>query len=72
MRPQTILIGKLLNILQISLFLQKYNLLVLDKFVYFFILLFRVSSVAYGGSQARGPIGAIAASYNTATAQPHL
>ena len=31
---------------------------------------FRATPAAYGGSQARGPIGAIAAAYTTATAMP--
>jgi len=35
-----------------------------------FFFLFRAAPVAYGGSQARGPIGATAAAYITATARP--
>ena len=37
-------------------------------FVFFFVCIFRATPGAYGGSQARGGIGATAASYTTATA----
>ena len=45
------------------------------KFPFFFFLsfcLFRAAPVAYGGSQARGPIRAVATSPATATATPDL
>ena len=45
-------------------------------FIYSLILLFRAEPVAYGGSQARGLIGAIAASlhysYSNARSKLHL
>ena len=45
-------------------------------FFFFFFLLFRAASTTYGGSQARGPIGATAAhlchSHSTAGSEPHL
>ena len=45
-------------------------------FFLFFFLLFRAALVAYGGSQARGPIGAVAAglhhSHGNAGSEPHL
>ena len=46
-----------------------------DKDFMFFLLLlsfclFRATPTAYGGSQARGLIGAIAAAYTRATAKP--
>ena len=45
----------------------------LMSWVLFFIyLFFRAAPVAYGGSQARGPIGAIAASLSTARATQDL
>ena len=49
----------------------------LSFFLSFFGLfaLFRATLAAYGGSQARGPIGAVAAAYTTAThagSQPRL
>ena len=38
-------------------------------FIYLFVLcLFRAAPAAYGGSQAKGPIRAVAAAYATATA----
>ena len=39
-------------------------------YYYYYYLLFRAASVAYGGSQARGPIGAVATTYTTVTAMP--
>ena len=52
---------------------------VLGADIYIFFCLFAISwaaLVAYGGSQARGPIGAVATAYGTATAtqgsEPHL
>ena len=43
-------------------------------FPFFFLLLFRATFMAYGGSQARGPIGAIAAglhhSHNNMGSEP--
>ena len=42
------------------------------KFIYLFFCLFRATPAAYGGSQARGLIGAVAAAYTTATATPDL
>ena len=44
------------------------------KFPFFFLsfCLFRAAPVAYGGSQARGPIRAVATSPATATATPDL
>ena len=43
---------------------------------FFFFVLFRVAPVAYGGSQARGPIGAVATglhhSHSNAGSEPHL
>ena len=36
--------------------------------IFFFFFLFRAALTAYGGSQARGPIGATATSLVTATA----
>ena len=41
-------------------------------FLFFFFLLFWAAPVAYGRSQARGPIGAAAASLHTATATRDL
>ena len=45
-------------------------------FLSFFLLLFRATPVAYGGSQARGPIGAVAAclhhSHSNAISEPCL
>ena len=42
----------------------------------FFFCLFRVASVAYGGSQARGPIGAVASGvhqgHSNSGSKPHL
>ena len=43
---------------------------VLMVFIYF--LLFRATPVAYGGSQARGPIRATATGYSNAGSEPHL
>ena len=41
------------------------------NFIYFlFFCYFRATTMAYGGSQARGPVGAIAAGLCTATATP--
>ena len=44
--------------------------------LFFLIFFFRASLVAYGGSQARGPIGAIAAglrhSHSHVGSEPHL
>ena len=37
---------------------------------FFFFGLFKAATVAYGGSQARGLIGAVAPSYTTVTAMP--
>ena len=46
------------------------------SFFLFFALLFRAAPEAYGGSQARGPVGAIAAglhhSHSHARSEPHL
>ena len=39
-------------------------------FVFFFFFVFKTTPTAYGGSQVRGPIGARAAAYTTATAMP--
>ena len=43
---------------------------------FFFLLFFRAVPVAHGGSQARGPIGATAASlhhsHSNAGSEPHL
>ena len=53
-------------------------LLLLLLFIYLFIffLLFRTTAKAYGGSQARGQMGATAAclrhSHNNAGSEPHL
>ena len=48
----------------------------LSFFVFFFFCLFRAEPAAYGGSQARGLIRAIAAalcqSHNNAGSEPHL
>ena len=45
-------------------------------FLFFFFFLFRATPVAYGGSQARGPIEAVAASlrhsHSNARSEPHL
>ena len=41
-------------------------------FFFFFFGLFRATPLAYGSSQARGPVGALAAAYTTATALPDL
>ena len=45
-------------------------------FIYLFACLFRAAPVAYGGSQARGPIGATAAglchSHSNTVFEPHL
>ena len=38
-----------------------YNLLPIEDSIFFCLFLFRAISAAYGGSQARGPIGAVAA-----------
>ena len=53
--------------------------IILVAFIYLFIylfLLFRVIPAAYGGSQARGQIGAIAVglhhSHSNAGSEPHL
>ena len=52
------------------------NLLTIYLFIYFLILLFRAIPAAYGGSQARGLIGATAAglrhSPSNAGSEPHL
>ena len=40
--------------------------------VVLFFCLFRVTPTAYGGSQARGLIGAVAVTYTTATAMPDM
>ena len=45
--------------------------------LYFFIFhlffcLFRFTPVTYGGSQAKGPIGAIAAAYSNMGSETHL
>ena len=37
-------------------------------FFFFFLSFFRATFMAYGGSQARGPVGAVATGYTTATA----
>ena len=39
---------------------------------FFFFCLFRAAPAAYGGSQAKGPFGAVALAYATATATPDL
>ena len=39
---------------------------------FFFFLLFRAAHVAFGSSQGRGRIGAIAASHSNAGSKPHL
>ena len=45
--------------------------LVLPSFLSFFLFFsFRAAPMAYGGSQARGRIGAIAVAYTTAHATP--
>ena len=45
-------------------------------FLFFIFCLFRDTPVAYGGSQARGPIGAVAAglchSHSNSGSEPHL
>ena len=41
-----------------------------NKFHILFFLLFKAATAAYGGSQARGFIGATAAAYTTAIATP--
>ena len=45
-------------------------------YFYFYFCLFRATPVAYGGSQARGQIGAVAAglrpSHSNASSEPHL
>ena len=46
----------------LSLISSRLPCLILYLFIYSFILLFRARSLAYGGSQARGPIRAAAAS----------
>ena len=38
----------------------------------FFFLLFRATAVAYGGPQARDPVGSAAAAYAAVTATPDL
>ena len=40
-------------------------------FFFFFFVQFRAAPVTYGGSQARGQIGAVAAGYTTAIAMPY-
>ena len=44
----------------------------LSSFFFFFFFFFRATPVAFGSSHARGPIGAAAASYTTATAKQDL
>ena len=39
-------------------------------FFFFFFLLFRATLVAYGGSQARGQIGAVATSHSHTGSEP--
>ena len=50
--------------------------LVFYSLFYFIFLLFRATPAAYGGSQARGQIGAVAArvhhSHSNLRSQPHL
>ena len=49
-----------------------FSVLCWPHFFFFFLsfCLFRVIPMAYGGSQARGPIGAVATTYTTVTAMP--
>ena len=48
----------------------------LTKEIIYLVLLFRATPVAYGGSQARGPTGPVAAglshSHSNAGSEPHL
>ena len=59
--------------LMVTLFLVSFLFL---PFFFFFFAFFRAAPEAYGGSQARGPIGAIAAglhhSHSNTRSQPHL
>ena len=59
-----------------SLVLLENYLLALRNWLPGFVLFFRATSAAYGGSQARGPIGAVAAglhySYSNVRSKPHL
>ena len=48
------------------------GLLFVFFFVFFVFGLFRAAPTAYGGSQARGQIGAVALAYTTAMATPDL
>ena len=59
------------------LILRSHNGLTISFFLFFFLsfCLFRVTTTAYGGSQARGQIGAVAAGlhqrYSNAGSKPH-
>ena len=44
------------------------SLLYLFTYLFIYLVSFRAAPEAYGGSQARGPIGAAAEAYTTATA----
>ena len=52
------------------------NAILLQIFFFIFFFLFMATSAAYGGSQARGPVGATAASlyhsHSNARSKPHL
>ena len=54
----------------------KKNYLSIPTFFFFFFFFFRAAPAAYGSSQARGPVGATAASlhhsYNNARSELHL
>ena len=71
--PRWELLPKILNILEpICMTFLKSYVRSLDFFITFFFFLpfFRAAAKAYGGSQARGPIGAAARAYTRATAMP--
>ena len=63
----------IVKIYNIPMYLLKYNIYL---FIHLFILLFRATPMAYGSSQARGQIGATAASlrhsHSNARSQLHL
>ena len=61
-------IGKAALVPETNFFTQKYLILLL------LLLFFRAAPVAYGGSQAKGPIGAVAAGHSNSNArsEPHL
>ena len=67
-----------LNFDDVFLMVIKYNLnvKVINPLFFFFFLLFRAAPTAYGGSQARGPIEAVAAglrhSHSNAGSKPYL